>query len=144
MRMARANKQHFKYALYDRKEPVYALDADGNKQVDYVDEQGNVFYVESGETRIVYTEPQEIFANITLNAGDVQPTEFGIDPTSYDAMVVYLLDEYPIAETSLIWYKNEPTYDESGYIDPKSADYRVASVKPSLNYTKLLLRKLAN
>lgn len=142
MRMARINKQYFKYALFKGKEPVYELDDSGNKIIDYVDDDGNIYYLQTGETEMTYTAPQEIFANISMNAGDVQITEFGIDPTSYDAVVVYLLNEYPLTETSLVWVESEPTFLPSGNVDPNSADYRVASVKPSINYTKLLLRKL--
>jgi len=142
MRMARINKQHFKYALFEGKQPVYEYDSDGNKIVDYVDSDGTTYYVQTGETEMKYTAPKEIFANLSMNAGDVQVTEYGIDNTSYDAVVVYLLNEYPLTETSLVWVETEPVI-VNGNVDPNSADYRVASVKPSINYTKLLLRKLA-
>lgn len=131
------------YALLLGSQPEFALDSNGNKIIDYTDEQGNVHYRETGNKIVVYSYPVEFYANISLNAGDVQTTEYGLDISSYDASVTYLRNEFPIDETTLIWFQSEPTF-KGGYVDPKSADYKVVSVKPSLNYTKLLLSKKIN
>lgn len=141
MRTLTRDKQKMYYALLIGEQPQYVYDENGNKVVDYIDESGTVYYRETGETIIAYSDPVEFWASISLNAGDVQSSEYGFDISSYDASVVYLLNEFPITETTLIWFKSEPTY-KNNIVDSSSADFKVASVKPSLNYTKLLLRKL--
>lgn len=141
MRTARRNKQRMMYALLDGTYPEYALDANGDKIIDYTDEQGNVHYLETGNEIITYFAPVEFYANISLNAGETQQTEYGIDISSYDASVTYLRKEFPITETTLIWFETEPVFKD-GHVDPKTADFKVVSVKPSLNYEKILLSKL--
>lgn len=141
MRTQRKNKQAMKYATLKGTENVYKLDKDGNKVVDYVGADGTVYYVTTGDM-VVYNDPVEIDANISLSRGEVQTAEFGIDVSGYDATVIFDVGKYPIDETTLIWHESEPTY-KNGYVDPTSADYKVLMVKPSLNYTKLLLGRLA-
>lgn len=141
MRTLTRNKQTMFYAQLLGEEPVYRYDQFGEKIVDFVDADGTKHYRVTGNKTMVYSEPIEFKANISENAGDVVSTEFGIDNASYDASVVYTLNKFPITETSLVWFRTKPTY-KHGKIDPMSADYKVASVKSSLNYTKLLLRKL--
>lgn len=141
MRTQRKNKQTMKYATLKGKEVIYKLDDNGDKIVDYVDDEGTVYYLTIGE-KVVYNEPIEMTANISLSRGEVETAEFGIDVSGYDATVVFDLGKYPIEETTIIWHESEPKFDEYGYVDPASADYKVLMVKPSLNYTKLLLGRL--
>ena len=141
MRLSERNKQILKYSLLDGEKTIYKYDANGNKVIDYVDSDGTPYYLESGK-RLTYTDPKEIKVNIAFSGGEVRSVEFGVDVTSYDATVIYLLKQFPITETSLIWYESEPIFKD-GYVDPNSADYKVLSVKHSKNFTKLLLGKLA-
>ncbi len=142
VRLARANKQTFKYSLLIGEETKFVLDENGNKVVDYVDEEtGITYYRQEGETELIYSKPITCKANIAFSGGEVQQKEFGINDASYDAILVYVKGEFPITETSLIWYENEPAYD-NGRLDPKSADYKVMQIKNSLNLTRALLGKL--
>lgn len=143
MRMLRRNKQTIKYAELIGTSPVYVLDANGNKVVDYVDD-GVTYYKQTGEEYNLYEEPQNADVNIAFGNGEVSQTEFGVNDSDYDASILYLLNEYPITETCLVWYETEPTYKGEGanrHVDPDSADYKVVMVKPSLNQTKVLLSK---
>lgn len=145
MRTLRINKQTIKYANLIGTMPVYQLDAAGNKLVDYVGDDGTVYYKETGETINVYTDPKEAQINISFSGGEAQSQEFGVDVSAYDATLVYELDKYPICETTLIWYKTLPRYAGEGdnrHVDANTADFKVTAVKPSLNVTKILLGKL--
>lgn len=142
MRTLRNNKQTIRYANLIGARPVYQLDENGNKIVDFVDSEGVVYYLMTGEEKLVYTPLIKAEVNISFSGSEVQPAEFGVDITAYDATIVYLRNEYDITETSLIWYNNTPVYKD-GELDGDSADYKVLSVKPSLNYTKVLLGRMA-
>lgn len=147
MRMATRNKQPIKYALLLGEFPIYVLDDNGDKIVSSSDDNGNVFYLETGNNQTVYSAPVEIDVNIAFSGGEVQTVKFGIDSANYDATLVYLRNQFPITETSLVWYESEPTYIGHGVnriVDPHSADYKVLRVQNSLNYTKVLLGKLVN
>lgn len=145
MRTLKRNKQTIQYANLLGKTPVYVRDSQGNRVVDYTDEQGNVFYQTTGDYENSYTDPTKAKVNIAFSGGEVQDQEFGVDISAYDATLVYVLNEFPITETSLIWYETTPTFvgiGEGRHVDPNSADYKVVAVKPSLNITKVLLGKL--
>lgn len=141
MRTLRRNKQKLMYSQLLGRQEKYEYDENGNKVVDFVDSDGVTHYVVTGETETLYSMPQSMCANISFSGGDVESVEYGIDVASYDATLVYLLNEFPLTETSLVWYQTEPVIVD-GVVDKDSADYKVLSVKPSLNYTKVLLGKL--
>lgn len=145
MKLATRNKQSLKYALLIGTEPVYVLDDDGNKIVDYVDDEGVKHYRVTGDKQKVYSDPIDFQANIAFSGGETRAVEFGINDANYDATLLYTVSEFPINETSLVWHKNEPVYVGTGdnrHVDPNSADYKVLQVKDSLNFTKVLLGKL--
>ena len=124
MKLATRNKQPLKYALLIGVEPVYALDDEGNRIVDYVDEQGVTHYRTTGDKEKVYSDPIDFSANIAFSGGETRAVEFGINDANYDASLIYTLSEFPINETTLVWYKSEPTYigvDEYRHVDPNSA-----------------------
>lgn len=140
MRIAERNKQPLKYATLIGEQPVYAVDDNGNKIIDYVDDQGNVYYRTEG-TRTVYDNPIDFKASIAFSSDEVQAVEFGVDVSSYDATLLFNLNEFPITETTLIWHKSEPRFVDD-IVDANSADYKVISVKPSRRYTKVILKRL--
>lgn len=142
MRTLRNNKQTIKYAELIGSRPIYEVDENGNKIVDYVDSEGNVYYVMTGEEELLYTPPKTAEVNISFGGNELQAVEFGIDISAYDATILYLKNEFPISDTSIVWFESEPKY-KNGDVDPASADYKVLSVKPSLNYTKALLGRIA-
>lgn len=145
MRTSAKNKQKFHYALLTGKQPVYELDENGNPIVDYVDEEGNVYYRETGDTELIYSQPVECLGNIAMSGGESQTQEFGVDISSYDAVLVLDKDEIPITETSLVWYGDEVQYTDASqtHPNPHTATFRVKAIKPSLNQLKVLLSAIA-
>lgn len=143
MRLLRRNKQHMYYCLLVGKQPQYVLE-NGNKVIDRVTSDGTVLYKVTGKTELVYSEPQGFMGNISMSSGEVYETEFGVDVSNYDAVLITNKDELPITETSLLWFNNEPTYKDQDktIIDGSKADYKVLQVKPSLNQTKYILGRI--
>ena len=138
------NKQKMHYSLFKGVEPEYELDENGQKIVDYKDEEGNIYYRETGNKIPTYFEPVLFYANISMSGGEVNAQEYGIDVSGYEALLVLDKNEIPIEETSLIWFENEPTYKdtEKTIVDGNKADYKVLAIKPSLNQLKVLLGRI--
>lgn len=144
MRTLNKNKQKMYYSLFKGVEPEYELDENGQKIVDYKDEDGIEYYRETGNKIPTYFEPVLFYANISMSGGEVNTQEYGIDVSGYDAIIVLDKDEIPIEETSLVWFENEPTYKdtEKTIVDGNKADYRVLAIKPSLNQLKCILQRI--
>lgn len=145
MRTLKRNKQKMYYAefLIEDAEKVY--DKDGNPIISYIDEDGNIYYEETGSTMLYYQEPVLFYGNIAMSSGEAQAVEFGVDVSAYDAVLVMNKSELPITETSLIWFDNEPTFIDApanNVVDGNSADYKVIAIKPSLNETKYILKRI--
>lgn len=142
MRTLNRNKQTLYFANQLGMQPIYERDEDGN--IKYIEVDGELVPIETGDTEMTYSKPQEIKANIALSGGEVSVVEFGVDSSSYDAILVVNKDEPILSETSLIWYKNKLVYKDMAKteIDANSADYRVSRVSPSINVSKYLLQKV--
>lgn len=138
MRTLAKNKVPMKYALYEGQTPIYQLDENGEPVVSWIDDEGNIYYVEIGE-QPKYSEPVDFFASISMSGGESVSVEFGVDIGNYDAVIVTELNEFPLSETSYVWASSEPKYNQQGLVDVTTADFRVTAVKPSLNQTKYLL-----
>ena len=121
------------YANQDRIVPVYET---------YIDDDGNEYQLDTGETEIVYGEPVEFFGNIALSGGEAEAREYGIDVSEYSAVLVLPKGMLPLNETSLVWHTTEPTNDINGNTDEYSADYKVIKVSPSINVDKYVLQKV--
>lgn len=133
MRMLQKNKQKMYYANQDRIVPVYET---------YIDDDGNEYQLDTGETKIMYGEPVEFFGNIALSGGEAEAKEYGIDVSEYSAILVLPKGMLPLNETSLVWHTTEPTTDINGNTDEYSADYKVVKVSPSINVNKYVLQKV--
>lgn len=142
MRTLKRNKQKIFYALYEGEGPEYKLDNEGNRIVLYTDEEGNVIYDETGATEKKYSVPVSFYGNIAMSSGEVQAVEFGVDVSNYDAILVVGKDALPLTETSLIWFYTKPQIDAYGEVDENSADFSIVQIKPSLNETKYILKRL--
>lgn len=143
MRTLNKNKQQLYYAnLIQGGEPIYKLDADGNRIVTYVDDDGNEYYEEIGVTKSHYSAPFELKGNISMSGGEAEAVEFGLNLADYSAVLVLPKNEAPIDEQTYIWHKSEPVVDADGFADKQSADYRVVKVSPSLNVDKFVLAKV--
>lgn len=146
MRTLLRNKQTLYYALLDGTLPEYELDSEGNKIVDYVDEEtGETYYVETGVNTPVYSPAVEFRGNIAFAGADLLRQEYGISDENYEAVLVLNKNEIPITETSLIWYQTKPgtkVIDDVEYADDATADYRVLRSVPSLNNDRFILAKV--
>lgn len=144
MRTLAKNKQKMWYALFKGEEPEYEFDETGQKIVDYIDEDGNIYYRETGNKIPTYFEPVSFYGNISMSGGEVNTQEYGIDVSGYDALLVLDKDEIPIEETSLVYFESEPQYKDldKTIVDGNKADYRVLAIKPSLNQLKIILGRI--
>lgn len=139
MRTLRRNKQKLYYSLLTGETDEFVYDESGNKVVDFV-EGGVTYYRVTGDKVLSYASPVEFEANIAFSGGEAEAVEYGVDTTAYDATLEYLRKEFPITETTLIWYETQPVVND-GVVDANSADYKVVAIKPSLNHTRVLLGK---
>lgn len=143
MRTLLKNQQPMKYALLLGTFPIYERDENG-EIIYYTDGEGNKIPLETGESETRYSTPVEFAASISMSGGEAEAVEYGIDVSGYDATVITERGDLPITETSLVWYDSEVGYTDASETapDPFTADYKVIAVKPSLNFTKYLLRRV--
>ena len=137
------NKQKFYYALYVGSEPI-------------TDEYGN----ETGEPIVEYSEPVEMWANISPTTGLSQTEQFG-NLDSYDKVIVTDDLNCPIDEHSVLFLEIEPetttaaTHEviESNTVlgndeivqkteEVPKYDYIVKRVAKSLNSISIAIRKV--
>lgn len=140
MRTLRKNTQKMQYSLQGNKVPLYEHDTDGS--IKTVEVEGESIPVETGEYDFLYSEPQTFYANIAYSGGNAEAQEFGIDTSSYDAVLICERDICPISETSLIWVDSDVERKMDGRVEPKSADYKVVKVSHALNSTKYVLEQI--
>ena len=135
-----ANKQKMYYSTLAGETPIYERDENGN--IKYIAVDGVQVPVETGETEITYSLPSEMLANIAFSGDETTAQEFGVDLSSYDAVVVFGKGEYALTETSILWFETAPSYKdkEQRIVDADTADYKVVSIKDSLNQTRVLLK----
>ena len=130
MRTLNKNKQTIYYALNLGRETVSTEDK--------IIVDGEEVYIDEGDYKINYSVPEAFSANISFSGGDSTDVEFGLDLSAYDAIIVTNLNEYPITETSLIWFETEPPATQS---NGDTADYSVVAVRNTLNQTKIILKR---
>lgn len=130
MRCLNRNKQVLYYAL--------ATASTASSKTEKVVVDGVEVYVEDGDYTQTYDEPVPFLGNIVFSGNEATDTEFGVDRTAYDAILIADLHTVPITETSLIWFESEPPATSS---DGKTADFSVVAIKNSLNYFKAILKK---
>jgi hypothetical protein len=132
------------YSLPLGEQPIYELDENGQKIIDYVDEEGNIYYRETGDSEMVYSEPVPFQNGISGKLSEVLVKEFGIDDTSMYAEMDTEANKYQIVEESLIWRKSEILFKDANRTipDKTSCDYVVAGVlDEGLNVWNYLLRR---
>ena len=122
MKCLERNKTEFYYALFVDDEPGK-------------DEYGN----ESGEPRIIYSEPVLEKANISPATGVSQVEQFGKE-LKYDKVIV--LDDItcPIDENSVLFVDKQPEKDDDGNL---LFDYIVKKVARSINSVSIAISKVA-
>ncbi len=139
-----SNKQKLQYALLIGEQPEYVLDENGDKIIEYVTEEGEIIYKETGGTELVYSEPVSFFANISFSSGESQSQEYGIDVSAYDGIILVNKGELPIDETSIVWFESEVEFQNGSTTQPNphTADFSVVAIKPSLNQEKVILKRI--
>ena len=155
MRLLRKNMQPMKYALYGQEIEGYVRDEDGNIIYDhyedsdgniiyYLDENGNKIPLRTGEMETIYNIPIDFEANISMSGGEAEAKEYGLDVSDFDAVLILEKGAVPLTETSILWHTSPVKYkDENNTIvDDKSADYAIKRVSDSLNFTKVLLKRI--
>lgn len=142
MRTLARNKQKMKYSQKGERQPIYLLDEEGNKIVDYVDSEGNFYYKETGSYTSGWTEPKEFLGNIAMSGGEAEAMEFGLSLGDYNAVIVMNKGEIPLKEKDVIWLNSEVLWENKETRDPdeKSADFEVLKVSESLNFVKYVLK----
>lgn len=150
-----SNKVKMHFASFLGISPEYKLDGDGNRIVEYVDDDGHPVYAETGKNISVYSEPKDMQASISESGGDAQPQEYGLSIADYQAILLYSRNEYQIKEGDIIWVQSDIEYEHDGQeieveIDGEShmqkvpiktsADYVVIKTPDSLNFTKAILK----
>ena len=132
------------YSLPLGEQPIYELDENGEKIIAYIDDEGIIYYKETGDSEMVYSEPVPFQNGISGKLSEVLVKEFGIDDTSMYAEMDTEANKYPIVAESLIWRKSEILFKDSNrtILDKTSCDYVVAGVlDEGLNVWNYLLRR---
>lgn len=167
MRTLRKNQSLLKYSNQAAIVPAFETDENGNIKFEtYIDDDGNEFpildadgnripiFSQSGGTEVLYGQPTEFLASISMSGGEAESVEYGVSVTEYEAIIITEKNLVPLTEGSLIWFKSEPQYiseepihitinDEeiSGMFTKRtSADFFVAKVNESLHFTKYILK----
>lgn len=146
MRSLNKNKQNMYFSIPDKEVEVYKLDENGDKIVDYVDDDGTVYYVMNGTKEVVYTEPQVLKGNINGKITQNLAKEFGIENLPNYAVLLVSKGAYKLIVGGVIWKNAKPTYkDFNGeqVVDISSSKYNIVAVNSeSLNEDVYLLHKV--
>lgn len=142
MRMLARNNQKLKYSLFEGRKPIYVTDDEGNPVIEYVDEEGNIYYKETGSYTSGWSIPVEFLANIAQSGGEAEATAYGFSVADYDATIVTENNFVPLVVGSLVWLNSEVLFTDEGNteVDEKSADFKVLRVLESINSTKYILK----
>lgn len=111
MRCLERNKRLFHYALFKNYEAIK-------------DDEGN----ETGEKRIVYSEPVSAKGNISFD-GEAHAERFGTS-LQYDGVIALDDTNSPIDENTVLFINVQPERNEDGEL---LYDFIVSKVVPSLN-----------
>lgn len=121
MRLLKRNESPFHYLLYLSREQ--ATNEDGE---------------ETGETKVFYSKPIPMKANVSAATGYAQTELFG-NFITYDKVIVTDDMSCPIDENSVLFLDKKPEYDNKG--NPLY-DYTVKRVARSLNSISIAVSKV--
>lgn len=125
MRCLNRNKTPFWYALYRGKQSV-------------TDEYG----YETGETEVLYSEPERAKGNISPVTGQTTTLQFG-ENEAYDNVIVLDDPHTPLDEYAVLWIGIEPPVAESGGYEANGWNYVVKKVARSLNSASIAVSKVS-
>lgn len=153
MRTLRKNAQNLKYALQIGQIPSL----DNYKGEYYEDEEGHKYPLSEqsgGKTEIIYSDPIDFLASISMSGGEAEAVEYGLSTSDYEAVLIIERNAVPLKEGALIWYQTEPQYKYGGseeeiwlddevikgkFPEKTSADFVVKKVSPSISFEKIIL-----
>mgnify|MGYP006916037026 CR=1 FL=1 len=115
MRCLNRNKQSFYYANYQGE--TKQMDASG--------------YF-TGEYAVTYSNPIQVYGNISPARGTEYESPFGITE-GYDKVIVLSNPYFPISETSVLWIENDTT---------EAFDYVITKIARSLNSISIAIKKV--
>lgn len=121
MKCLHRNKRSFYYALFDEKVAV-------------TDEYGN----DTGELKVTYQTPVQMFANVSAATGEAQIEQFG-SSLMYDKVIITDDINCPIDEYSVLCIDSPPSYDGDGNL---IFDYIVKKVARSINTVSFAVSKV--
>ena len=149
MRTLTKNKEKLWYSLLLGEMPIYELDENGNKIVEYIKDGQNI-YRETGEKLLIYTTPKQMNVSIAMSGSSADLREYGMSTSDYQATLLYEKGEYPLNVTALVWHRSDIVYRDGGNVtingvstknpDPSSSDYTVIKTTPSLNMERAILK----
>lgn len=122
MQSLSANKRKLYYALFV-------------SSTDKVDSQG---YKTGGKEK-TYTEPVELWANVSAARGTAETEQFGIND-NYDRTITTTDLTLPIQEDTILWIGIEPL---DGQSHPVPHNYKVVRVARSVNSITYAIRKVS-
>lgn len=94
----------------------------------------------TGEYKVSYSNPLEVFGNISAAQGEMQSRQFG-ESESYDKVIVLDDRDTPINEYSILWVDTLPHLNVDGSTDTPH-DYEVKKVARSLNSVSIAIGKV--
>lgn len=132
-RTQRINRQKLYYSLYLKDQIVYEYDEDGNKIVEYIDDEGNPVYRDTGTVEDFFDTPVEFWASINSQLNELQAREWGVDQSSvYSQLKLSKLqrEECPLVYGTKIWLETPIGWkDEEHKIpDESTADFTVKGI----------------
>ena len=125
------NKQKMEYSLFEKGKVIYETDKDGNPIIEYVDDNGNVYYRQDGTIQDVYAEPKTIWVSLNSSLREAQFEEWGIDEASYVYSQIKIekgILPKEFGYGTKLWYESPVGRKEDGTVDEDSADYTVKGV----------------
>lgn len=122
MRTLNRNKQTLWYANYSSTEILE-------------DEYGN----ELG-TKVIYGKPASAAWNVGVIESDAEVQMFGVNAVDVISVVAEK-DDFPLTETSVLWYGVTPEIKQDGTTDT-AFNYRVVGIRRSLNELRFYAQKI--
>lgn len=138
MIMLNANKQEMKYSVFLGTQDIVTP---GESETWTNPLTGETVTLDNttGDSKPSYSEATTFYANIALGQNRDEYEAYGFSNGDYSGVISAIREEFPINVGSLIWFESEVAYIDDE-IDPKSADYTVIGIVPTINEVKYLIK----
>lgn len=138
MIMLNANKQEIKYAVFSGTTDITTTVPQGTWKNPITGEVYNLDNT-TGDYKQIYGEVTTTYVNIALGNNRDEYEAYGFSQADYNGTIAVAKGELNLNEGSLIWFQSEVGYKD-GEVDPKSADYTVIGIIPTINEIKYLIK----